>query len=82
MLNEDTPTWRLIIVFSLWLILNFVLLAIGVYVFAFMFEKNHFYGKGSTGVFLIVVFGLHKVHTKYFKYVAELKRRVFNKAFV
>lgn len=82
MLNEDTLTWRLMVFVSLWLILNFVLLATGGYAFVFMFEEASFYGKGSTGVLLIIAFGLYKVHTKYFKYVAELKRRITNKEVV
>lgn len=52
------------------------------YAFVFMFKEASFYGKGSTGVLLIIAFGLYKVHIKYFKYVAELKRRITNKEVV
>lgn len=51
-------THKLIAFASLWIILNITLIVIAVMCFSFMFEKNNFYGKGSTGLILGVLFGM------------------------
>lgn len=66
---------KLITFALLWLILNAVLIGIGLVSFAFMIEKNNFYGKGSTGLIIAILFGMYKIHTNYFGYVITLKNK-------
>ncbi len=56
----------------IWLILNAMLVFIAYYLFSFMFESNNFYGKGSTGIFLMLGYGFYKVHKVFFKFVVHL----------
>ncbi len=44
-----------------------------------MLEQGNFYGKGSTGVCLAVLFGLYTVHQKYFVDVLLLVNKLKQK---
>lgn len=70
--SEFIGTMRVFVMVLLWLLLNAIFVWIAYYSFFFMFEVHDFYGKGSTGILLLVGYGMYKVHKAYFKYVALL----------
>ena len=78
--KSEVVVHKLIAYVSLWVILNLILIGIAVMCFSFMLEKNNFYGKGSTGLIFGVLFGMYKVHNRYFEYVVILKNNLNEKA--